>query len=362
MTTTTSALAPSLDAGRTLPDSWYTDPPIYALEQSTIFRANWQYAGTTAGLDNSGDYVVVDAGPVPVLIVRDNDGQLRGFANVCVHRGSIIVHDRAGNRKSFQCGYHAWTYGLDGRLLAAPGSKNEPDFNPADINLIPVRMETWGPFLFVNPDQNRPDLHSVLGELPDLVSATGIDLSAVRARVRHTFEIRANWKIVVDNYLECYHCPTAHPAFCDVVDVRDYTVREYDLFSTQTAPARKHAGETAPEGIVTSGFYAYLWPNFTINIYPGPGNVSVNLFRPVAVDRTLAIFDYCFCDDVSDKDIDDFAAFVDQVQSEDTALCESVQIGLSAGVIGQGRLMFSQERAIRHFQHLVHKELSGSAP
>ncbi len=177
--------------------------------------------------------------------------------------------------------------------------------------------------------------------------------------MRQTYEIAANWKVVVDNYLECYHCPVAHPGFCDLIDTNDYVVTEYDYFSTQTGKRKTPAeGDAklydASQG-VQEGFYAYLWPNFTLNIYPGPGNVSLNLFVPLAVDRTLAIYEYCFADAVGDDDLADFVRFIDQVQREDIVLCESVQRGLSSGYFEQGKLMLSREHALRHFQRLVHR-------
>jgi choline monooxygenase len=216
----------------------------------------------------------------------------------------------------------------------------------------------------VNPDPAARPLAETLETLPQLVAATGLDLGAIRRRARQTYEIDANWKVVVENYLECYHCPVAHPGFCDLIDTNDYVVTEYEYFSTQTGKVK----EAARNGMATNlydasrgvqeGFYAYLWPNFTLNIYPGPGNVSLNLFVPLAVDRTLAIYEYCFADAVSAQEERDFTRFIDQVQREDITLCESVQRGLSSGYFEQGQLMLSREHALRHFQRLAHQALS----
>ncbi|MBF6590759.1 MAG: aromatic ring-hydroxylating dioxygenase subunit alpha [Ktedonobacterales bacterium] len=359
----TSALEEALDQGYTFPATWYTDPAFYTAERQHIFRRCWQYVGLAEQVARPGDFFTCAVGSVPLVIVRDETGELRAFANVCRHRGSQLVLEESGCRKTLQCHYHAWTYNLDGSLRAAPGMKDEPGFDTRAFPLAPVRIEAWGPWLFATPDRAAPPLASLLGELPGLVAATGLDLGTLRRRVRRTYEIAANWKVVVDNYLECYHCPVAHPGFCDLIDLSSYEVREYASFSTQggqvTAAAR--AGSAGLYDIsqgVREGFYAYLWPNFTLNIYPGPGNVSLNLFLPLAVDRTLAIYDYCFADVVSEREERDFVRFIDQVQEEDIVLCESVQRGLSSGAFDQGRLMLSRERGLRHFQKLVYRSLA----
>jgi choline monooxygenase len=182
-------------------------------------------------------------------------------------------------------------------------------------------------------------------------------VGAVKRRVRRVYDISANWKVVIDNYLECYHCPVAHPGFTQLIDLADYRFTEYEFFSTQGGPLRK--SDTDPlyntSGEVQDGFYAYLWPNFTLNIYPGKGNLSLNLFLPLAVDRTRAIFEYCFVDEVGKDEEEDFVRFIEQVQIEDIALCESVQRGLATGYYDQGKLMLRQESSLRHFQKLVYR-------
>jgi choline monooxygenase len=363
ITGTQLQLQEALEQGRTLPATWYTDSVLYARERNQIFRRTWQYVGLTEQLAAPGDFLTATVGEVPVVLVKGKDEQIRAFANVCRHRGAIVVREEEGHRTSLQCHYHAWTYDLDGTLRSAPAMKDEPDFDKACYRLPALGCETWGPFIFVNPDPHRAQeqpLSVFLGELPALVTATGLDLYAIRRRVRRTYDIAANWKIVLDNYLECYHCPVAHPGFCDLIDTNEYVITEYEHFSTQQGALKSSArqGKDAPYQIgagVENGFYAFLWPNFTINIYPGPGNVSLNLFLPMGPDRTMAIYDYCFADAVSAEDEQAFLRFIDQVQEEDIVLCESVQRGLSSGYLEQGQLMLSKEKALRHFQKLVYR-------
>ncbi|HET8905673.1 MAG TPA: aromatic ring-hydroxylating dioxygenase subunit alpha, partial [Ktedonobacterales bacterium] len=293
----------ALSRGETLPATWYTDPAFYAREQERIFRRSWQYVGLTEQVAASGDFFTARAGDVPIIVTRDQQGSLRGYVNVCRHRGSQLVNAECGNRQTLQCSYHAWTYNLDGSLRAAPGMRDEADFDATCYALVPVQVAAWGQFIFANPDRAAPSLASVLGDLPALVDATGLRLDAIRRRVRRTYDIAANWKVVVDNYLECYHCPVAHPGFSDLIDLKSYSVAEYEYFSTQAGPVKDSArmgkaGLYDITGEVVAGFYAFLWPNFTLNIYPGPGNVSLNLFLPVDTNRTLAIYEYCFSDAV----------------------------------------------------------------
>ncbi len=356
-------LGASLDLGFTLPAEWYTNPEFFDLELQRIFRGTWQYAGLTERLAKPGDFFTYHAGRVPILVLRDRSGEMRAFINVCRHRGSELVLEPCGTKQSIQCHYHAWTYNLDGTLRAAPGSKNEPDFQPEAFPLLPVQVDTWGPFIFVNPDPEAGPLAEILGELPRLVAETGIDLDAIRCRRRDEYDIAANWKIVVDNYLECYHCPIAHPSFSDLIDVNDYHVTEYEWFSTQQGTVKESAKRGKSnlyqigEG-VEDGFYAFLWPNFMLNIYPGPGNVSLNLILPTATGQTRAVYEYCFVDAVAEGETHDFVRFIDQVQREDIVLCESVQRGLSSGFFDRGKLMLHRENGLRHFQKLVHRALT----
>lgn len=357
----TNSLRASLEQGYTLPATWYTNPASFAREKARIFQRSWQYVGLIEQVAQPGDFFTCTLGDVPLVVTRDETGTLQALINVCRHRGSELVLQACGHRNTLQCHYHAWTYKLDGTLHSAPGMKYEPDFDKTQFSLYHAQIETWGPFIFVNPDPEAVPLKQVLGTLPQLLEATGLRVNDLKRRVRRTYEIAANWKIVVDNYLECYHCPVAHPSFSALIDVHNYTVNEYEYFSTQGAPKKETGQETAlfdTTGEVKDGFYAYLWPNFTLNVYPGPGNLSLNLFLPIDTQKTLAIFDYCFVDAVTAEDCASFAAFIDQVQNEDTVLCESVQRGLNSGFFQQGRLMLQQEKALRHFQELVYRALA----
>ncbi len=357
-------LSEAIERGSTLPGSWYTDPAVFEEEKRRIFHRSWQYAGPAAAVAAPGDFVTCRAGDVPLVVVRAPDGELNAFVNVCRHRAAEVVLAERGNRRTLQCHYHAWTYGLDGALRAAPGSKDEPDFDPSEFSLVRARAETWGPFLFVHPDGDAPPLADALGELPSTVAASGLDLDGLRLREQADYDTAANWKAIVDNQLECYHCPVAHPSFMDLVDVEDYTLEEHETFALQRGRVRESAkdGGKSPYTIragVEDSFYVFLWPNFALNVYPGPGNVSVNVFLPVDANRTLARYHYYFADAVDDDEVREFVAFIDQVQREDIVLCESVQRGLRSGFYDRGRLLRDREDGLRYFQRLVHRALAG---
>jgi phenylpropionate dioxygenase-like ring-hydroxylating dioxygenase large terminal subunit len=352
-----TSVGAALNQGATLPATWYTEPAIFATEQERIFRRCWQYVGLLEQVTRPGDYFTCDAGIVPLIVTRDEAGTLRAFVNVCRHRGHQVATEESGHCTVFQCPYHAWSYNLDGSLRGAPGMRDEPGFDRDQFPLIQAQADTWGPFVFVNLDPAAPPLATVLGELPEFVARTGVPLHEIKRRARREYIIEANWKVVVDNYLECYHCPVAHPGFTQLIDLNNYTIREYEYFSTQTGPQKDSAGLYDASGGVTDGFYAFLWPNFTVNIYPGPGNVSLNLFLPLGPGRTRAIYEYCFVDAIGKQEERDFVDFVQQVQMEDIGLCESVQRGLSTGYLQQGKLMLRQERALQHFQRLSHQFL-----
>ena len=198
-------------ATETLPYSWYADPAVAAAERERIFRRSWQYAGHTGELNGPGSMFPTQVGGLPVVVVLDSGGELRAFLNVCRHRGTVLVNEPQ-TRGTIQCPYHAWTYGLDGTLRGAPRSKEEPDFDAACLGLVPVQAGTWGPFVFVNPDMEAPPLDAALGNLPEVVAENGLDVDSLRFHHRVGYEIQANWKIAIENYLECYHCQLNHPA------------------------------------------------------------------------------------------------------------------------------------------------------
>ncbi len=325
----------------TLPFAWYSDEETLRRERARVFARSWQYAGRTDQVAEPGSFLTTDAGGIPILVVRDKQGELQAFLNVCRHRGSVLV-DGCGRRETIQCGYHAWTYALDGSLRAAPRSDREPGFDKDEWSLLPASAGTWGPFLFVNPDPEAVPLDEHLGELPAIL-ARDLDLSQLVFHSRVEFDSNANWKIVVENFLECYHCPTAHPGFSDAVDVHPdrYRLEPHPTFSAQFCEA-KVTGER--------GQFHLIYPNTGINVFPGPPNLSIGPILPNGPNRTERYLDHFFAPDVDEEWRQEFFAFDDQVGREDTALVESVHRGMASGLVERGRLLLSSEPLLAAFQ------------
>jgi phenylpropionate dioxygenase-like ring-hydroxylating dioxygenase large terminal subunit len=341
--------------GRTLPFDWYTNPDVLRLERERIFRSAWQYAGRADQVAEPGSFFTCDAAGVPVVVVRDKEGSLRAFLNVCRHRGSLVCEGE-GRRETLQCPYHAWTYGLDGSLRAAPRTEREEGFDKSELGLVPVQVDAWGPFVFVNSDAGSPPLAEHLGELPALLEAAGIDLDSLRFLKRSTSKYKANWKVCCENFLECYHCQIAHPAFSKVVDVSvdAYVLEQSATFSTQYGPVRETwKGDFDPRGPVERGQFHFLWPNITINVMPGQPNLSIGPVVPREAERTGRFLDYFVGPGVDDAWIADMLEFDDQVGAEDTILVERVQKGLRSGGLEHGRLLLESERLLAHFQNQV---------
>ena len=344
--------------GRTIPFDWYSDPAVLRLERERIFRRTWQYAGRADQVAEPGAFFTCELAGVPIVVVRDEEGGLRAFLNVCRHRGSLVCEGEGeGKRASLQCPYHAWTYGLDGSLRAAPRSDRVPDFDKDVLGLVPAAVDAWGPFVFVNPDQETEPLAETLGELPALVAASGIDLDSLRFLERASGdEYAANWKVCSENYLECYHCQVAHPDFSKVVDVSvdAYVLEESRTFSTQYGPVREAwKGDFDPRGPIARGQFHFLWPNLTLNIMPGQPNLSIGPIVPTGPETTARFLDYYVGPEVEQVWIEEMLEFDNQVGAEDRVLVERVQRGLRAGGVEHGRLMGDSERLIAHFQGLL---------
>jgi choline monooxygenase len=329
----------------TLPYRWYTDADVLARERERLFGHSWHYAGHTGQLTEPGSYFTLRAGEVPLVVVRDNENALRAHVNVCRHRGAEVVSGE-GRRTTLQCHYHAWTYDLDGSLRAAPRSDADPSFDRTELCLRAAQVDTWGPFVFVNADTDAPPLAHTLGELPRMVEDGGIDVDALVFNSRFDYTLDANWKVAVENYLECYHCPVAHPSFSDVIDVHPdrYRLESHPTFASHFANARDGDGE---------GQFHIIWPSIKVNVMPGRPNLSIGPLVPVEPDRTYGWLDYFFEPDAEQGWMEDFLRLDFQVGAEDRVLVESVQRGMRSGAFEHGRLLLPSEELISTFQRWV---------
>jgi choline monooxygenase len=325
-----------------------------------IFRRSWQYAGHLGELQGPGSYFASETGPVPVVITLDSDRELRGFVNVCRHRGAIVATD-ARRRRTIQCPYHAWTYGLDGCLRAAPRADQDPAFDSSQRGLLPVSVGTWGPFVFANPDPHAEPLSEALGDLPKVVSQRGLDVGSLKINRRVRYEIKANWKIALENYLECIHCPVNHPSLLEVIDERQMELRAVGLRASQFTPVHPRAldgrGPIDARGEVGSAQYHLWFPTMKFNVLPGHPNLSIGPLWPTSPATCAAYFDYWFADTADQKWIDDVFVLDTQTGVEDTALVEAAQRGTSSGMVDRGWVLGGTEMLIGHFQDYIRERL-----
>ena len=360
-------LIAALDRGESLPSHWYTDSSITAREIEHVFRKSWNYIGRLKELLQPGDFITGAAGEVPVVVIR-NESRLAGFINVCRHRRHEVMKGR-GNAAMMRCGYHAWTYDLTGCLKGAPRSALEPYFRLEDYPLLPLKVETLGPWAFVNLDPNAAPLMSYFGKLLDIIEASGINLDTLQLYGREEWQAEANWKTMLENYLECYHCAVAHPGFAAAIDVmpNNYNLGVHGWFTSQVGHVRQSAldGKSAVKiydarGEVSQAQYHLLWPNITININPGFPNLSVDVWVPDGPNKTKGFSEQYFGPGVTEEFAHELIEFNKQVGYEDDVLTNSVQRGLLGGIPERGRFLINSENLCIHFQKLVVNALAKS--
>src|SRR5581483_7193916 len=363
------SLLAALDRGESLPAQWYTDSSITAREMERVFRKRWNYIGPASELSHPGDYIAGYVGDVPAVVIR-NEAGLAGFVNVCRHRRHEVMKDR-GNATMMQCGYHAWTYDLNGCLKRAPRSGSEQNFRLEDYPLLPLKVETLGPFVFANLDRDAAPLLSYFGPLLEIITNSGIELDSLKLYSREEWHAEANWKTMLENYLECYHCAVAHPGFSSAIDVRpeEYHLTAYNWFASQVGHVRQSAldGKAGiktydAKGDVAQAQYHLLWPNITININPGFPNLSIDVWVPDGPNKTKGFSEQYFGPRVSEEFAKDLIAFNKQVGYEDDVLTNSVQRGLLGGIPDRGRFLTNSEHLWIHFRKLVVEALNGGSP
>ncbi|HRX36568.1 MAG TPA: aromatic ring-hydroxylating dioxygenase subunit alpha, partial [Aestuariivirga sp.] len=313
----------------TLPARFYTDPAIYEAEKEAIFYRSWWCAGHKSQLPKPGTFITTQIHDQGVVVTRGQDGALRAFYNVCQHRGHELAQG-CGEARMFTCPYHAWTYNLDGTLRTARLTKSLPDFEPEKFALKPVQVEDFCGFIFVNLDPAARPLKEQTGALEDEIRKYVPRIDDMVFAHRHNYDIKANWKVVVDNFLECYHCHPAHRDFVDLVDMDSYRNIPNGLYVSQIsdAPRTKTAKAYSFEaGDVDFGYAGwFLWPNLTLWVYPGEANISALMMIPAGPDRTLETLDWFLpSTEVSDQ-VKAAMKYMDEtLQPEDIGLCESVQ-------------------------------------
>ncbi len=345
-----------LSRARTVPNTWYTDAAVLAAEREQVFARSWQLVGRADQVSVPGSFVTADIAGEPVLVVRGDDGVLRGFFNVCRHRAAPIRTEPCGHATKLRCRYHGWTYDLTGKLRGTPEFDGVEEFDKDTNGLHPVVVAEWGPFVFVHLTEPTESLVAFLGPLPGWVEGRAA-FGGLEWKARQSYDLACNWKVYVDNYLDGgYHVNTVHPALAGVLDYREYRTAcdgKTVLQSSPITPGDGAAGRTRTGDLAA---YWWVWPNLMMNLYQGV--MDTNLVLPLGPDRCRVVFDFYFTAGTPDDFVAESVRVADQVQAEDIGVCEEVQRGLNSRSYTTGRFSVKRENGGYHFHQMLGRVLA----
>lgn len=339
----------------------YVDAAWFEVDQKEIIAKTWQWVCHVEKVRSPGNYVTIEIAGHPIAVVRDREGVLRAFYNVCKHRAHALLTGE-GDITRIMCPYHAWVYKLDGQLVRAPHTENLDGFEPKEICLDEVQVEEFCGFVYVNLDPSAASLAEQSGDLATEIRHWAPDIDQLTFAHRLTYDIKSNWKNVVDNFLECYHCPTAHKDFCTLVDMDTYKVTTHGIYSSHMADAGNSANSAYDVSNATVKTHAVWWlhPNTCIMRYPGRSSMIILNIIPAGPDRTLETYDFFLeTKEPNEAEIESIRYLDEVLQVEDIAICESVQKGMSTPAFTQGRIVNDpdgsgmSEHAVHHFHGLV---------
>jgi choline monooxygenase len=343
----------------TPPSSWYIDPRIFELERRTVFARSWQMVGRADQVREPGQYVSGELAKEPILVIRGNDGILRGFFNVCRHHAAMVMPNAEGRTQTLRCPYHGWTYNLDGTLVVTPEFAGVRNFDRSMNGLMPLQSALWGGLVFVRLSPEGSSLEDFLGgDITQRIRQ--LKLEKLHWMERRTYTLNCNWKVFVDNYLDGgYHVPHLHHGLSSVLDPAEYTIETGERFCLQSSPvsAEKADQQTAAVRQGHRALYYWIYPNLMINWYEGV--MDINLVCPRGVDRTEVIFDFYFTDTSKTSQQRNLASITvsERIQAEDVAICESVQRGLVSRAYTAGRLSVRREAGEHLFHRLLYADL-----
>ncbi|WP_338548752.1 aromatic ring-hydroxylating oxygenase subunit alpha [Roseovarius phycicola] len=354
----------------TLPARFYHDPAIWGHEKQAIFYRSWNYAGHVSQVAEPGAFLTVRIHEQNVFVARTRAGDLKAFYNVCPHRGHELVSG-TGRKNVITCPYHAWAFDFDGTLKSARNTETVKGFDKSQFSLKEVRVEVFCGLVLVNLYADAIPFAEQMGDLESEIRHYVPSVDDLQFAQRDSYEVEANWKVLVDNFLECYHCHPAHKDFVDLVDMDSYRTVTSKYYSSQCAGNPKSLSNRAfsfQPGDVDFGYAGwYVWPNFTIWAYPGEANLSVLQMNPTAPEHCVEFQDWFVKDGkVTDQLRDAINYQIDVLQPEDIGLCESVQKGLKSSGYNQGRFVVDagktelSEHAVHHFQNLVAEALGAN--
>jgi Rieske 2Fe-2S family protein len=347
----------------TLPGHYYTDPAIFGLEQSQVFENMWFGAVRSSDLPTPGSFKKVQVGRESVLVVRSRDGQLRAFLNICRHRGAqICTEDSGAVKRAFQCPYHAWTYDLEGKLIAAPNLTKMPDIDRVEYGLVPVALREWLGYAWVCLAKEPPSFEAeVMGAIVERLGSVEAlehyELDSLSVGRRITYDVKANWKLIIENFMECYHCADGYAAqffvghgaeFGD--DVKGFTVDGSEGFGRLPGVDEDHDRR----------YYAItIRPTVFVNLVPD--HVIFHRMFPVSADRTIVECDWLYSHEVveSGKDVTRSVELFHRVNEQDFAACERTQPAMSSRAYANGGVLVPSEHHIGAFHEWLTQRLSG---
>jgi carnitine monooxygenase subunit len=347
----------------TIPASYYTDQSVYQVEEKKIFENAWICVGHRSELAEANAYITREIIGESILVVRGKDKVLRAFYNVCPHRGHQLLEGNGKAKNVITCPYHAWAFKLDGALAHANNCDHVEAFDKENSSLVPVRVEEYAGFVFVNLNPEAGNVESQLPGLEASMREACPVIDDLKLAARFVTETPANWKSIVDNYLECYHCGPAHPGFSDSVRVDKYTHTLHGNWTVQFGHAQSSERSFKLDPSITDpSFHGYwAWPCTMFNVPPGSNFMTVIYEFPVNAEVTLQHYDIYFLNEEPTEEQQKLIEWYRTVfRPEDLRLVESVQKGLkSRGYRGQGRIMVDPQRSgisehgIAHFHNLI---------
>lgn len=323
--------------GSTLPISYYTDPDIWHREQTKIFGHSWTYLGNAAALQKPGDRLTGMAGRVPIVVTYGRDDNLHALVNVCRHRMHTVTTDSSSG-KLLQCGYHGWTYDLDGRLVSAPGSRAIAGFDKTANALCSASLTLVNDWIFVNPDPDAGSMHDSLTDCEDVVATIASRSSEYIFDGRTEYSVKANWKLFMENTGECYHCAAVHKstfADCFATSPDSYRVTNYENAWAQHGDPRwpSAEGETPARGLD----FMMLWPSTFIGVDDCCAFAGSAI--PVSPNETRFVVDNWRNPVASDEEYDQRGKMYGDTFQEDLDAVEQVQIGVTSGAVARGTFM-----------------------
>ncbi|RJS59521.1 aromatic ring-hydroxylating dioxygenase subunit alpha [Bacillus sp. PK3_68] len=353
----------------TLPSDYYTSDEALKLDKEKIFYKNWIYAGHIEKVDIPGKYFTFQLFEQNIMIVKGKDHVIRGFYNVCPHRGHELVEGE-GKKSVIACPYHAWTFHLDGQFNRGRAVDQIKNFDLEEACLTPVRVETFLNFIFVNLDPNAKPMREMMPGLEEEIRAHIPQLDGLTLSHRIKYDIKANWKNVVDNYLECHHCQVAHPQFVELIDMKSYKIEPQDYYVAQTSNSKGKLvcntdSETNDQDIETYLSY-WLWPTLAIDVMPGEPGLIIMYIEPNGPESSIEYLEFYYLTKEPSEEGWENIKYQDEVLTpEDISLVESVQRGLRSKGYVDGRYVIDHERSsisehgVHHFHGLVLKALEG---